>query len=214
MSIFRFWSFAIRWLKLSGLSLVFLSIGACDTPRPPPQSTDPGTIARRVVADFLSLPMAEVTLVSLNAQEFNNSSLGCPASGMSYQQVITPGHRAIVEAQGRRFDIRVAGAHGKMCRNSKGGGPKRNSGRESALTSMVERARHNLAELLKVEAPLILMVDMRPYHGSNPPTGCTPQCIASDAQCGYIIGLFYDGRRYDYHVTNGNAVPCPKILRM
>jgi len=152
--------------------------------------------------------------VSLTAQDFNDSSLGCPASGMSYQQVITSGHRAIVEAEGRRFDVRVAGGHGKICRNNKRGSPKRNSGRESAVTSMIDRARDDLAGLLNVESPQIRTVNVRPYSGSNPPTGCTPQCAESNAQCGYIIGLFYDGRVYDYHAVDGNAVPCPPILRM
>jgi len=196
------------------LSLILLSIGACDDTPPRPRPTDPGTVARQVIADFLALPITEVTLVSLEAQDFNDSSLGCPASGMAYQQVVTPGQRAIVEAQGRRFDVRVAGGHGKICRNDKRSKSKNNAGRKSAVPAMINVARRDLAGLLDVEAPKIRIRDVRPYDGKNAPVGCTPQCAGSDRSCGYIIGLFYDGRRYDYHAADGNATPCPLILRL
>jgi hypothetical protein len=72
-------------------------------------------VAKQVIADFLSLPITDVTLVSSESKEFNNSSLDCPEPGMSYPQVITAGHQVIVEADGRRFDVRVAGSHGRIC---------------------------------------------------------------------------------------------------
>lgn len=204
----------IRCYKaLAGFLFIVLSISACGDTHPPPRSTDPGPVARQVVAEFLSLPIAEVTLISLQAHDFNDSSLGCPEPGMAYQQVVTPGHSAIVEAEGRRFDIRVAGGHGRICRNNKNRKPKTNSGRESAVTAMIENARRNLAVLLNVETPKIRMIDIRPYDGKNPPVGCIPQCADSDPDCGYIIGLFYDGRRYNYHAAYGNATACPPILR-
>ncbi len=194
--------------------LVLLSIGACGDARPPPQTSDPGTVARQVVADFLSLPLTEITLVSLQAKNFNDSSLGCPESGMAYQQVVTPGHHAIVEAEGRRFDVRIAGSHGRICRNNKRSGPKRNSGRESAVTAMIGQARSDLAGLLDTEVPEIQLLDVRPYDGKNPPIGCTPQCAEPDRPCGYLIGLAHDGRRYDYHAADGHATACPPILLM
>lgn len=82
----------------------------------------PETLARRLVADMLSLPPDQVVLISVESQDFSDSSLGCPAPGMSYQQVITPGHRVLVEADGRRFDVRVTGEHGKICYRRKPGG--------------------------------------------------------------------------------------------
>lgn len=110
-----------------GLSTVALSL-ACSGQdsvdgevTAPPDPASPATIAQQVVADFLSVPIAEVAVVSTAAQEFNDSSLGCPEPGMSYLQALTPGHRVIVEAEGRRFDIRVSGGHGKICHRQKPG---------------------------------------------------------------------------------------------
>ena len=36
--------------------------------------------------------------------EWNDSSLGCPKPGMNYLQVVTPGYRITLEAQGRRYE--------------------------------------------------------------------------------------------------------------
>ena len=195
----------------AGLLFILLTIIACADDRPPIQSTDPATVARQIVADFLSVPITEVTLVSLKAQEFNDSSLGCPEPGMAYQQVLTSGHHIIAEAEGRRFDVRVAGGHGRICRNNKRSKAPLNSNRESAVTKMIEHARHDLAGILEVEAAKIQMLDIHPYDSENLPIGCKPQC-QSDESCGYMIGLFYADRRYDYHAVAGTAMACPPIL--
>lgn len=191
-----------------------LTTSACENPSPPPKSTDPGTVAKQVVAEYLSLPLTDITLVSLEAQEFNDSSLDCPEPDMSYLQVVTRGHRASIEAQGRRFDVRVSGEHGKICRNNKRSGPARQSQRESVVASMAALARQDLAAVLSVEISEIHQLDIRPYDGENQPTGCTPQCPETNKSCGYIIGLFHDGRRFDYHAADGRAAPCPPISRM
>jgi hypothetical protein len=197
----------------AGLMFILLNIIACADARPPLQPTDPATVARQVVADYLSVPITEVTLVSLEAQEFNDSSLGCPEPGMAYQQVVTSGHRIIAEAEGRRFDVRIAGGHGRICRNNKRSKAPLNSNRESAVTIMIDHARHDLADILEIDKAKIQMRDIRPYDGENLPIGCTPQC-ESDQSCGYMIGLFYAGRRYDYHAVAGTAAACPPILPM
>jgi len=43
------------------MSLILLSPVACDNTHRPSQATDPGTVARQVIADFLTLPVTEVT---------------------------------------------------------------------------------------------------------------------------------------------------------
>jgi hypothetical protein len=100
-------------------------ITACGAPAP----RDPGSIATTLVAEFLSVPVTDTTLVSVSAQEFNDSSLDCPEPGMSYLQVLTPGYRVIVEADGRRFDVRISGDFGRICRRKKSGAPAGQSAR-------------------------------------------------------------------------------------
>lgn len=208
---------------------ICLLLPACGEPPPPPgaeqaqisgqpapPTADPAAIATRVVADFLSIPASEITLVSVESKEFADPSLGCPAPGMSYAQVITPGHRVIVEAEGRRFDVRVSGSSGKICRKpvdkivpDRSGEPP--PGPTSPVTSKVERARADLAARLDVAANDIAVLDVRPYIPGTVVSGCRPECGNASDGCGIVIGLYYDGRRYDYHAHRDGAVPCPEL---
>lgn len=182
-----------------------------------PAGADPAVIARQLVADFLSLPASEVTLVFVESKDFGDPSLGCPEPGMSYPQVITPGHRVVVEADGRRFDVRVSGASGKLCRKPGNKGLPNQSGEPppehtSPITSQVDRARADLAAQLDLVGADIEVVDVRPFAPNIAAPGCRPECDDVGGDCGYLIGLFYDGRRYEYHAHDGRATPCPPLL--
>lgn len=47
-------------------------------------------------------------VVSLEAAEWPDSSLGCPEEGRMYAQVVTPGHRVVLETGGGTYDVRLA----------------------------------------------------------------------------------------------------------
>jgi len=49
------------------------------------------------------VPPAQITLVSMEAVEWNDASLGCPQEGFMYAQVITPGYLIMLEAGGQEF---------------------------------------------------------------------------------------------------------------
>lgn len=212
--------------SLPGICLLLPACG--ESPRPPtaeqaeiadqrgPATTDPGAIARQVVADFLSIPVSEITLVSVEAKDFGDPSLGCPAPGMSYAQVITPGHRVVVEADGRRFDVRVSGGSGKICRNPADKKVPDRTGETppehaSPVTSGVERARADLAAKLDLSAADIAVLDVRPYAPGTAATVCRPECGDAEETCGFLIGLYYGGRRYEYHAHGERALPCPPL---
>lgn len=176
----------------------------------------PADIARNTVAAFLSVEPGEVELISLEARDFGNSGLDCAEPDMAYAQVITPGHVVIVEAQGRRFDVRVSGANGRICRakNSRqikglGSGPETTKPNVSLLT---ELARKDLAKLLGVPYEELRQLDIRPATAANLPTGCRPECPDGSEVCGYLIGINFDSRRYEYHGSNDIVAACPKIL--
>jgi len=50
-----------------------------------------------------SVPPEDITLVSMEAVEWSDSSLGCPQEGFMYAQVITPGYLIMLEANGEQF---------------------------------------------------------------------------------------------------------------
>jgi hypothetical protein len=46
----------------------------------------------------------QIVLVSLEAVEWSDASLGCPEEGYMYAQVITPGYKIVLEAQGQSYE--------------------------------------------------------------------------------------------------------------
>ena len=69
----------------------------------------PTGIAIRTIAEQIGASPEQITIRSEEAVEFSDSSLGCPKSGMSYMQVIIPGHKVLAEYGGKIYDVRVAG---------------------------------------------------------------------------------------------------------
>ncbi len=55
------------------------------------------------LAEFLAIDPSEVTVVSVEAVEWRDSSLGCPQPGRMYAQVITPGYKIVLQAQGQEY---------------------------------------------------------------------------------------------------------------
>ena len=59
--------------------------------------------AREDLAQRLSTPADHITLLDAIEVEWSDSSLGCPQPGMEYLQVITPGYRILLEANGIQY---------------------------------------------------------------------------------------------------------------
>ena len=60
--------------------------------------------ARDDLAARLSIPPADILLVSAEAVEWSDSSLGCPEPGMAYLQVIVPGYLIVLAAGGQTYE--------------------------------------------------------------------------------------------------------------
>jgi hypothetical protein len=56
-------------------------------------------LARQDLAQKLKLPIEAIRVVSVEAVEWPDTSLGCPQPGMAYAQVITPGFRVVLAAK-------------------------------------------------------------------------------------------------------------------
>lgn len=50
------------------------------------------------------ISMSQIQVVEATEVEWPNSSLGCPQPGMSYLEVITPGYRIALEANGTQYE--------------------------------------------------------------------------------------------------------------
>ena len=83
------------------------------TPVPTPEATEvkPPARVKQVVrlaledlAQRMGVVPEAIQLVSVEAVEWSDASLGCPQPGMMYAQVITAGYRVVLEVEGRRYE--------------------------------------------------------------------------------------------------------------
>jgi hypothetical protein len=72
--------------------------------KPPAGSEQAVRLAQEDLARKLGLASEAIRVVSVEAVEWRDTSLGCPQPGMMYAQVITPGYRVVLQAGGQRYD--------------------------------------------------------------------------------------------------------------
>ena len=70
-----------------------------------PMSTYPSVVqlAATNLAQELNIAPDQVEIRSVEQREWSDSSRGCPEPGRAYMQVITPGYRVILFANGREY---------------------------------------------------------------------------------------------------------------
>lgn len=61
-------------------------------------------MAKEDLVRRLNLSVSEISVISVEAVDWSDTSLGCPQPGMMYAQVITPGYRVVLEGEGRSYD--------------------------------------------------------------------------------------------------------------
>lgn len=97
------------------------TVTADSSPAPAAASEqNPEAIARRVAVAHTGAAPEKIAIISVVAVEFSDSSLGCPSPDMAYLQVITPGHKVVVEvsqddSSSQTLDVRVSGGFGLVC---------------------------------------------------------------------------------------------------
>ena len=70
----------------------------------PPGSEEALAAAIKDLLEQTGVSSNDVTVISIEAVEWNDTSLGCPQEGFMYAQVITPGFKIVLEAQGRQYE--------------------------------------------------------------------------------------------------------------
>jgi len=90
------------------------------TPKPTPEATEVDVplgaqhvvaLAHEDLAQRLGLKPEAIQVVSVQAVDWPDTSLGCPEPGMMYAQVITPGYRVMLEAESRRYEYHTDTVH-------------------------------------------------------------------------------------------------------
>lgn len=66
----------------------------------------------------LGVAATEVRHISTEETDWGDSSLGCPTPGKMYMQVITPGHKVILEHSGTRYPIHMSKHRAFICEST------------------------------------------------------------------------------------------------
>jgi hypothetical protein len=72
--------------------------------------------ARQAAATKAGVTLADVTVSSVTAVNWPTSALGCPQPGIMYSQLVTPGYKIVVSANGQSFEYHSdRGSHVVTC---------------------------------------------------------------------------------------------------
>jgi hypothetical protein len=194
---------------------------------PPPEAEQVVQLALEDLTGRLGLASEEVRLVSVEAVEWSDASLGCPQPGMMYAQVITPGFLVTLEAGGETYEYHTdTGDYVVLCQPEEGGAapdrpvsaPKADSSQPFSaaeppadVKAVLQLAIEDLAGRLGLSPEAIRLVSVEPIEWSDASLGC-PQPGMMYAQVitpGYMVVLEAEGRQYTYHTDTGrSAVLC------
>lgn len=79
--------------------------------------------ARAEVARQLKAQPGEFTVVTIEPAQWNDSSLGCGMPGAMSAQVMSTGYTVVLERQGKRHQLNVAGSRASaLMRSNRGAG--------------------------------------------------------------------------------------------
>jgi hypothetical protein len=89
-------------------SLLIFAAGQATRGQTPPAAQPPPALIERATAQVSvdsGVAATAIKLVSAEAVEWPDAGLGCPAPGMTYAQVVTPGYRLVFQAGDTRYEI-------------------------------------------------------------------------------------------------------------
>ena len=168
-------------------------------------------IARQTVARALGIAPDSTRVISSIPRDFPDASLDCPQPDTAYAQVITPGFQVLVEADGRRFDVRVAGSTGRICHRRRAPAPADKARIPSR--QLAEAARDDLASRLGLPPDAVTVTGLRRVKPGEKLPGCDEVCgrDSAPADCGLAVRLRADDRDFDYIAGQTGVRPCPDM---
>lgn len=91
----------------SGLATVTVSRAATPSASVTRGTMDYPDVVRAALAQAttdLGVAPGQLTIVAVEARDWPDSSLGCPQPGRAYAQIVTPGYRVVVRANGQQYE--------------------------------------------------------------------------------------------------------------
>ncbi len=211
------------------LGIAALALGACGSDasdQSPPKSISlegkMGTLdtngesvadlAVAVLSKELGIPESEITVDTVRAVEWRDTSIGCPQPGMAYGQVITPGHKITLRVDGKNHVVNEANGRAFICKTQKGA--ETPTGKVSLVWGQQAFiARKDLAEKLGVEERAIIIAGASETTFTDSSLGCPDPDVNYEVgdRDGFVLRLRHGSRNYTYHTDMEQVIACPAI---
>jgi len=214
-------------MKRLSIAIATMLAGACagaqDVPDVPNQGsagqpsaarTDVAQLAIDALAEDLGIAREGIQVDTVRAVEWRNSSLGCPKPGKAYLDVITPGHKVTLRANGRVYVVHEAKNRAFVCEKTQpyaGVDPKG----ELVFGSQMLDARRDLAARLGVPESEIQMTAAQQQTWEDAGLDCPEpgKSYPPGKVTGWALTFEHGGRDYTYHTDLHRTIPCPAISR-
>jgi hypothetical protein len=178
--------------------------------------------ARAEAARQLRAQASDFTVVTIEPAQWSDSSLGCRKPNAMYQQVMSNGYIVVLERDGKRHQVNVAGSRAVMCEpTTRLGGTVRGPMPARGLERMATLARQDLANRLRLQLQQIRVANVEPRRWTDEDMNCTsgggspatdePAAAGQGSAVGYRMALTASGRTYFYHTDLRSVRACPPI---
>jgi len=165
--------------------------------------------ARDELASRLNLDSADISIVSAEAVEWPDASLGCPEPGQFYAQVITPGYRILLEARGQRYEYHADSEASQVIRCQDDQERLQTMRQKSSPEQAAITARQDLAARLGIAADKVTVTRITEEMFPAGDLGCPCLGCPASPQTGLVsaqrIILVAEGQEYEYR-ARGMAV--------
>jgi hypothetical protein len=215
---------------LLAMGLLQVAAASQDSPGKSDEAADSGAgaqaaaeQARAAAARELKAGANEFTVVTIEPAQWSDSSLGCRKPNAMYQQVVSNGYVVVLEREGKRHQVNVAGSRAVLCDvAARLTGTVRQPLPARGLDRVASLARQDLANRLHVDVEHIRIASMEPRRWTDddmncrsgkgePVTGAPAQEAGSPSAIGYRLALTASGRTFFYHTDLRSVRACPPI---
>lgn len=169
-------------------------------------------LAIDTLAAELEVPRDQILLDTVRTVDWRDSSLGCPKPGMAYLDVITPGHKVTLRANGQIYVVHEARNRAFVCNPGKALGGITATHELSFGRQLIE-ARKDLAGRLGVPEREIRFLASEGHTWNDASLDCPEpgRQYAAVKTPGWKLSFGYQERVYTYHTDLDRTVPCPAI---
>lgn len=173
---------------------------------------DVAKLAIDALAADLKIATNKILVDTIRAVDWPNSSVGCPKPGVAYLDVITPGHKITLRADGQVYVAHEARGRAFICHQTKayaGIDPKM----QLVFGAQMVVAQKDLAERLRVSAKDVKPVSAEEMTWDDAALGCPDPgaTYAPGKITGWVMKLRHKNRDFIYHTDLQRTIPCPAI---